>query len=66
MHILIVEDDEALGRGLQAAIRRWGDSSESARDGVQACTLAKTVPFDLILLDLGDTYNRNRCARATD
>jgi two-component system response regulator QseB len=53
MHILVVEDDEALGRGLEAAIRRWGDSSESARDGLRACALAKTVPFDLILLDLG-------------
>jgi two-component system response regulator QseB len=53
MHILIVEDDKALARGLETAIRRWGDSSERASDGVRACALATSVPFDLILLDLG-------------
>jgi len=53
MHVLIVEDDEALARGLEVAIRRWGDSSEWVRDGARACALASTVPFDLILLDLG-------------
>jgi two-component system, OmpR family, response regulator QseB len=53
MHILIVEDDEALACGLEAAIRRWGDSCEWARDGERACVLAAAVPFDLILLDLG-------------
>lgn len=53
MHVLIVEDDEVLARGLEVAIRRWGDSSEWVRDGVRACDLAAEVPFDLILLDLG-------------
>src|SRR3982750_4887258 len=53
MHILIVEDDEGLAKGLEIAIRRWGDSSEWVRDGASACMLATSVPFDLILLDLG-------------
>lgn len=53
MHILIVEDDEPLARGLEVAIRRWGDSSERTTDGATACTLAAAVPYDLILLDLG-------------
>jgi len=53
MHVLVVEDDEALARGLEVAIRRWGDSSEWAVDGDSACTLAGAVPFDVILLDLG-------------
>src|SRR5262245_22745501 len=53
MHILIVEDDLSLGRGLDVAIRRWGHTSEWARDGVRALGLAKSVPFDLMLLDLG-------------
>jgi two-component system response regulator QseB len=53
MHVLIVEDDETLARGLEAAIRRWGDSSEWVRDGARACALASSVPFDVILLDLG-------------
>ena len=53
MHVLIVEDDETLARGLEAAIRRWGDSSEWVRDGARACALASSFPFDVILLDLG-------------
>jgi two-component system response regulator QseB len=53
MHVLIVEDDEQLGRGLEFAIRRWGDTSEWVRDGVAALAAAKSIPFDLVLLDLG-------------
>ena len=53
MHVLIVEDDAQLGRGLEVAIKRWGDTSEWVRDGVEALSVAKTVPFDLVVLDLG-------------
>jgi two-component system response regulator QseB len=53
MHVLIVEDDETLASGLETAIRRWGDSCEWVRDGASAYKLASSVPFDLILLDLG-------------
>lgn len=53
MHVLIVEDDAHLGRGLGVAIKRWGDTSEWVRDGAAALSLAKTIPFDMLLLDLG-------------
>ena len=53
MHVVIVEDDEQRGRGLEVAIRRWGDTSEWVRDGVAAVAAAKSIPFDLVLLDLG-------------
>ena len=53
MHVLIVEDDAHLGRGLEVAIKRWGDTSEWVRDGVAALAAARTVPFDMVLLDLG-------------
>ena len=53
MHVLIVEDDASLGRGLEVAIRRWGHTSEWARDGARALALARAVPFDMMLLDLG-------------
>ena len=53
MHVLIVEDDPSLARGLEVAIKRWGHTCEWARDGVRAAALAKTVPFDMMLLDLG-------------
>jgi len=53
MHLLIVEDDLSLGRGLEVAIRRWGHTSEWARDGARALALARSVPFDMMLLDLG-------------
>jgi DNA-binding response OmpR family regulator len=57
MHVLLVEDDSSLGRGLEVAIRRWGHTSEWARDGARALALAKAVPFDMMLLDLGaDDY----------
>ena len=53
MHVLIVENDEQLGRDAEVAIRRWGDTSEWFRDGVAALAAAKSIPFDLVLLDLG-------------
>jgi two-component system response regulator QseB len=52
MHVLIVEDDAHLGRGLEVAIKRWGDTSEWVRDGVAALAAVKSIPFDLVLLDL--------------
>ena len=52
MHVLLVEDDPLLGRGVEAALRRWGHSTEWARDGEAALALADREDFDLILLDL--------------
>jgi len=53
MHVLIVEDDMDLGRGLQRALERWGHTHEWVRDGASALARAKSVAFDMILLDLG-------------
>jgi len=53
MHVLIVENDEQLGRDAEVAIRRWGDTSAWVRDGLAAVAAAKSIPFDLVLLDLG-------------
>jgi DNA-binding response OmpR family regulator len=53
MLVLIVEDDLHLGRGLQRALDRWGHTHEWVRDGASALTRAKSVAFDMILLDLG-------------
>lgn len=52
MHVLLVEDDPLLGRGVETALRRWGHSTEWARDGNAALSLAECGDFDLILLDL--------------
>lgn len=52
MHVLLVEDDPLLGRGVEAALRRWGHSTEWARDGAAALALVERGDFDLILLDL--------------
>jgi len=53
MLVLIVEDDLHLGRGLQRALDRWGHTHEWVRDGASALARAKSVGFDMILLDLG-------------
>lgn len=53
MHVLIVEDNPVLGRGIETALSRWSHSSEWARDGDAALALALSTPFDLVLLDLG-------------
>lgn len=53
MHVLIAEDDPQLGKGLQAALKRWTYTSQWVTDGAAAITAAMTCEFDLVLLDLG-------------
>ena len=53
MHVLIVEDDSSLGRGIQTALARWTHTSEWATDGAAALAAARSGGFDVILLDLG-------------
>jgi len=53
MHVLIVEDDSSLGRGIQTALARWTHTSEWVADGIAALAAAKSTRFDVILLDLG-------------
>jgi two-component system response regulator QseB len=53
MHILLVEDDPQLGRGLKTALERWGYTSEWVCDGAAALEAASAGAFDIVLLDLG-------------
>jgi DNA-binding response OmpR family regulator len=50
--LLVVEDDEAIGRGLVQALTAQGAQVSWARTGTEALRLAGTVT-DLVLLDLG-------------
>ena len=53
MHVLIVEDDESLARGIQGALERWSHTSDWARDGADALVAARTGAYDVALVDLG-------------
>lgn len=52
MKVLIVEDDESVARFLQQAIQEAGYAVEAVDDGLLALQAAKTLPFDVILLDV--------------
>jgi two-component system response regulator QseB len=53
MRILLVEDDELLGSGLDDALTRGHYAHEWVRDGRSALRAATTSDFDLVILDLG-------------
>lgn len=53
MRILLVEDDELLGSGLDDALTRAHYAHEWVRDGRSAVRAATTSEFDLLILDLG-------------
>lgn len=53
MRILVVEDESALAAQLTAALRDAGYVVDAASDGVRADELARTEPYDAVLLDLG-------------
>ncbi|HZN24995.1 MAG TPA: response regulator transcription factor [Burkholderiales bacterium] len=53
MRILLVEDDELLGSGLDDALARAHYAHEWVRDGRSALRAASSAEFDLIILDLG-------------
>jgi two-component system, OmpR family, response regulator RegX3 len=50
--ILVVEDDDALRRGLSYALEREHFDVSTAGDGEQALELARSGAFDLVILDL--------------
>jgi len=52
MRLLLVEDDEQLGRGIQKALMRDGDHVDWLTDGAQALAAIRTDNFELIILDL--------------
>ncbi len=52
MRLLLVEDDEMLGQGIQKALIRDGYQVDWLTDGAQALQAIRTDPFELVLLDL--------------
>jgi len=52
LNVLIVEDDESVARFLRQAMLEAGYAPQVAEDGLTGYHLAKTNPFDLILLDV--------------
>jgi DNA-binding response OmpR family regulator len=52
INLLLVEDDEMLGDGIQTVLRRRGLSTDWVRDGLTAMQSLKTTRYDVLLLDL--------------
>ena len=52
MRLLLVEDDEQLGRGIQRALMRDGDHVDWLQDGKEALTAIRSEEFELVILDL--------------
>jgi two-component system OmpR family response regulator len=53
LRILVVEDDERLGREIGVVLRRADYAVDLVAEGVEAEFLAETEPYDAIVLDLG-------------
>jgi two-component system OmpR family response regulator len=53
LRVLVIEDDPALGHGLERFLRDAGFSVDRVSDGVQAVEALLTQNYDLALLDLG-------------
>jgi two-component system response regulator QseB len=52
VRLLLVEDDEQLGRGIRKALMRDGDHVDWLTDGAQALAAIRSDNFELIILDL--------------
>ncbi|MEW8586748.1 MAG: response regulator, partial [Candidatus Thiodiazotropha sp.] len=52
INLLLVEDDEMLGDGIQSVLRRRGLSIDWVRDGLTAMQSMKAARYDGLLLDL--------------
>jgi two-component system OmpR family response regulator/two-component system copper resistance phosphate regulon response regulator CusR len=52
MHVLLVEDDDILGKSVQRGLREKGFSCDWMQTGRQALAAACEKPVDVILLDL--------------
>ncbi len=53
MRILLVEDDELLGDGMQAGLRHCGFTADWLRDGESARRALASEQYDAMVLDLG-------------
>jgi DNA-binding response OmpR family regulator len=52
MRVLLVEDAPNLRESLVAALRRSGYAVDAAKDGAEVLTMASTVPYDVVVLDI--------------
>ena len=52
MELLLVEDDELLGDGIQSVLQRRGMGIDWVRDGLSAMNSLKGGHYDVVLLDL--------------
>jgi len=53
MRILLVEDDDLIGSGVEAGLRQAGFTVDWARDGRKAMLALETTAYALVVLDLG-------------
>jgi len=53
MRLLLVEDDEAIAKGVQEALTRAGFAVDHARDGEAAWVMGGDEDYDVVVLDLG-------------
>ncbi len=53
MRLLLVEDDEMLGAGVQRGLRLAGHAVDWVKDGPAAELALRSEPYDLVLLNLG-------------
>ncbi|SAL86639.1 transcriptional regulator [Caballeronia choica] len=53
MRILLAEDDDLIGSGLEVALNNAGFAVDWAREGQHAKFSLATTDYDLIILDLG-------------
>lgn len=53
MRVLLVEDDDLIGCGVEAGLRQAGFTVDWARDGREAGLALHTTDYALVLLDLG-------------
>lgn len=52
MHLLLLEDDPRLRKLVAAGLRESGHGVEECQDAAQALNLARSVPFDALILDV--------------
>jgi DNA-binding response OmpR family regulator len=53
LQVLVIEDDETIGRHVQAGLLGGGYDAHWRRSGQSGLTQARTTPPDVVLLDLG-------------
>jgi len=52
LRILVVDNDERVRRSAHHLLARWGCVVETARDGKEACVMARLGTYDLMLADI--------------